>query len=136
MSDLMNFGNYAQFLFALIFVLGLIGLFSLLLKRLSMTGIAGLRNGRGPRRLSIVETVMIDGKRRMVLIRRDNKEHLLMLGQQTDLLIESGIEAADVSDLPTNQDNREDTSGSPANVATLGADIRRLLRGEKKRASQ
>jgi len=131
MSDLMSFGNYAQFLFALLFVLGLIGLFSIGLKRLSMTGISGLRSGRGPRRLSIVETVIVDGKRRMVLVRRDNKEHLLLLGQQNDVVIESGIDVNDITELPIDQGNQP-ASNTSAKVTTLGTDIRRLLRGEKR----
>lgn len=131
MSDLMNFGNYVQFLFALIFVLGLIGLFSIALKRLSTTGITGLRSGKGPRRLSVSETVMLDGKRRMVLVRRDNKEHLLLLGMQNDVVIESNIEAGEVTDFPVDQDNQT-TDGSSSADKTLGADIRRLLRGDKR----
>jgi len=131
MSDLMNFGNYVQFLFALIFVLGLIGLFSIALKRLSTTGIAGLRNGKGPSRLSISETVMLDGKRRMVLVRRDNKEHLLLLGMQNDVVIESNIEAGEIAGFPVDQDNQS-TDESPPSGKTLGADIRRLLHGDKR----
>lgn len=131
MSDLMNFGNYVQFLFALIFVLGLIGLFSIALKRLSTTGMAGLRSGKGPRRLSIVETVILDGKRRMVLVRRDNKEHLLLLNLQNDVVIETGIDAGEVTDFPIDQDNQS-TDGTSSSNTTLGSDIRRLLRGDKR----
>lgn len=45
------------------------------------------------RRLNVVESVTIDGKRKLTLIRRDDKEHLLMLGGPVDIVIETGIEA-------------------------------------------
>ena len=125
----MDFGNYVQFLFALVFVLGLIGLFSLLLKRLSMNGISGLRSGSGKRRLSIVETVIVDGKRRMVLVRRDDREHLLLLGQQNDLLIESNIDALDASDTDAGDEQQTADNSKSADIATLGTDIRRILKG-------
>ena len=38
--------------------------------------------------------VVIDAKRRLVLIRRDNVEHLVMTGGPVDIVIESGIGAA------------------------------------------
>ncbi len=141
MSDLMDFGSYAQFLFALLFVLGLIGLFSVALKRLSMTGISGLRSGRGPRRLSIVETVIVDGKRRMVLVRRDDKEHLLLLGATSDVVIETNIEADSRPELgaqnPSVSDAEMTTPTSPAKQppASFVTDIRRFL-GNEKRAQQ
>lgn len=135
MSDLMDFGSYAQFLFALLFVLGLIGLFAVALKRLSMTGLTGLRSGKGLRRLSIVETVIVDGKRRMVLVRRDDREHLLLLGQNNDLVIESDIDPVPLS-------NTGDIDGASApdplpktTPASFATDVRRFL-GSEKRARQ
>lgn len=47
---------------------------------------------KAPKRISIVETASIDGRRRLVLIRRDNVEHLIMTGGPVDLVIETGIE--------------------------------------------
>jgi hypothetical protein len=38
----------------------------------------------------------VDAKRRLVLIRRDNKEHLVILGADRELLIESGTTAPDL----------------------------------------
>ncbi len=45
------------------------------------------------RRLDIVEQVSIDGRRRLVLIRRDDVEHLVMTGGPADVVIETGIQA-------------------------------------------
>ena len=47
----------------------------------------------GERRLALIEVRPIDAKRKLVLLRRDDREHLVLLGATGDLLIESGIEA-------------------------------------------
>ena len=43
------------------------------------------------RRLAVVDTVSIDQKRQLLIIRRDNVEHLIMTGGPQDLVIESSI---------------------------------------------
>jgi flagellar protein FliO/FliZ len=45
------------------------------------------------KRLSIVEHASVDGRRRLILIRRDNVEHLIMTGGPVDVVIENGIGA-------------------------------------------
>jgi hypothetical protein len=45
------------------------------------------------KRIDIVEQAVIDGKRRLLLVRRDGVEHLLMTGGPVDIVIESGIDA-------------------------------------------
>ena len=55
--------------------------------------------GRGTdRRLAVVEVAPVDARHRLVLLRRDNTEHLVLLGTNGDLLIESGIEPPDGPD--------------------------------------
>jgi flagellar protein FliO/FliZ len=51
----------------------------------------------GKKRLSVLEVLPIDGKRRLVLLRRDAAEHLVLLGIGGDLLIESNGIARPVS---------------------------------------
>lgn len=43
------------------------------------------------RRLDVLEQASIDGRRRLVLIRRDDVEHLIMTGGPVDVVIETGI---------------------------------------------
>jgi hypothetical protein len=43
------------------------------------------------RRLDVVEQSNIDGRRRLILIRRDDVEHLIMTGGPVDVVIETGI---------------------------------------------
>lgn len=53
---------------------------------------AGQTLTRGPRkRLSVIDTAMVDNKRKVVIIRRDNVEHVIMTGGPQDLVIESGV---------------------------------------------
>ena len=50
----------------------------------------------GPRpipRLAVVDHANVDGRRRLVLIRRDDTEHLIMTGGPVDVVIETGIPA-------------------------------------------
>ena len=42
-------------------------------------------------RLAVVDAAAVDGSRRLVLIRRDNVEHLLMIGGRTDIVVEPNI---------------------------------------------
>lgn len=46
------------------------------------------RNGQ---RIGVIDSMPVDGTRRLVLVRRDGTEHLLLLGTHGDLVIESNI---------------------------------------------
>ena len=56
-------------------------------------GLTTLFAPKSPKRIDIVEQVTIDPKRKLLLVRRDNVEHLLMTGGPIDIVIESGIGA-------------------------------------------
>ena len=58
------------------------------------TGAAG-RPGR-QLRLAVVDAAKVDGRRHLILIRRDNLEHLLMIGGPTDIVVEPNIVRATV----------------------------------------
>ncbi len=89
----MEFGDYVRFVFALAFVLGLIGLATVALKRFGMLPrVTRHKTGSG-KRLGIVEIASIDAKRRLILVRRDEVEHLIVIGTSSELLVESGIVA-------------------------------------------
>jgi flagellar protein FliO/FliZ len=38
-----------------------------------------------------VEALSIDARRRLVIIRRDDREHLILLGPESEQVIETGI---------------------------------------------
>src|SRR6516165_3478771 len=55
-----------------------------------------LRADRGeqtcaPARLAVIDAAVVDGRRRLVIIRRDNVEHLLMIGGRADIVVEPNI---------------------------------------------
>lgn len=88
----MEFTAYLRFIAALIFVLALIGLLAWLARRFGPGAHTNPTPGRH-RRLAIVETRPLDGRRRLILIRRDDVEHLLVLGANGELVVETGIPA-------------------------------------------
>ena len=94
----LDYSNYLQFFFALIFVLGLIGAISLLLRHFGLGGAVRLqrRLKHGRRRLEVTDVLAVDARRRLVLIRRDNTEHLILLGPNDDILIEGCISAPEI----------------------------------------
>ncbi|HET6520047.1 MAG TPA: flagellar biosynthetic protein FliO [Geminicoccaceae bacterium] len=82
--------DYLRFLAALFFVLGLISLLAWLVRR-SRPGGIGAASGR---RLAVVETLPLDARRRLVLVRRDGTVHLLLLGADRELVVEAGARRA------------------------------------------
>lgn len=92
---------YWRFLGALVLVVALIFAIAWVAKRLGFGG--HVATSRGKRRLSIEEVRSIDNKRRLVLVRRDGIEHLLLLGLNDDVVVETGIvppEGAAAKDMP------------------------------------
>ncbi len=81
----------ARFFIAFLVVLALIGLTAWVVRRFGANrlGASGAR-GRQPR-LAVIDAASVDGRRRLVLIRRDNVEHLLMIGGPTDVVVEPNI---------------------------------------------
>jgi len=55
--------------------------------------ITTLFGARPDKRLAVVEHANVDGRRRLVLVRRDNVEHLIMTGGPVDVVIETGIQS-------------------------------------------
>jgi flagellar protein FliO/FliZ len=82
---------YLRFAASLVLVLGLIVGVLWVLRRTGLAGMVPRIAGR--RRLAMVESLNLDGRRRLVLVRRDGTEHLLLLGGGADLVVEQGIAA-------------------------------------------
>jgi flagellar protein FliO/FliZ len=79
-----------KFFIAFAVVLALIGVTAWLVRRFGTSRLGGTARGRQPR-LAVIDAASVDGRRRLVLIRRDNTEHLLMIGGPTDVVIEPNI---------------------------------------------
>ncbi len=80
----------ARFFIAFLVVLALIGLTAWLVRRFGANRLSSAARGRQPR-LAVIDAATVDGRRRLVLIRRDNTEHLLMIGGPTDFVVETNI---------------------------------------------
>ena len=80
-----------KFFLAFVLVLALIGVTAWLVRRFGAERFGGsATRGRQPR-LAVVDAAAVDGRRRLIIVRRDNVEHLLMIGGPTDLLVEPNI---------------------------------------------
>jgi flagellar protein FliO/FliZ len=101
----------ARFFIAFLVVLALIGLTAWLVRRFGANRLGNAARGRQPR-LAVIDAATVDGRRRLVLIRRDNVEHLLMIGGPSDLVVEPNIvRAVPARDVPRDQ------RGAPAGEA-------------------
>jgi hypothetical protein len=90
MPEFLNFNGPVKFFVAFAIVLALIALTAWLVRRFSANRLGGTARGRQPR-LAVIDAASVDGRRRLVLIRRDNVEHLMMIGGPNDLVVEPNI---------------------------------------------
>ena len=81
--------NLSQYTSAVIAALAVLGV---LIAVLLIWRTVNLRvRGRRGQRLGVSEYHELDKTRRLVLVRRDNTEHLILIGGSEDLVIEQGI---------------------------------------------
>jgi flagellar protein FliO/FliZ len=80
----------AQFLITVVVILALIALGIWLVRRYRGGGLTGIGRARVPR-LAIVDAMTIDNRRRLVLVRRDFVEHLILIGGPSDIVVEPSI---------------------------------------------
>jgi flagellar protein FliO/FliZ len=78
-----------KFALAFLLVLGLIALGAWTLRRF---GLGVVSAGARGRRLAVIESLALDARHRLVLVRRDDREHLLLLGTG-ETVVEAGIVA-------------------------------------------
>jgi flagellar protein FliO/FliZ len=82
-----------RFFVAFLIALGLIGAAAWAVRRFGMGRLGGASTearARAPR-LAVVDHASVDGSRQLILVRRDNVEHLLMIGGRTDVVVEANI---------------------------------------------
>ena len=79
-----------RFFLAFLIVLGLIGVTAWLVRRFGGGRLSNTTRGRQPR-LAVIDYASVDARRRLILVRRDNVEHLLMIGGPTDVVVEANI---------------------------------------------
>ncbi|MGE0230617.1 MAG: flagellar biosynthetic protein FliO [Flavobacteriaceae bacterium] len=112
-------GAPAKMIIAFMIVLLLIAIVFWIARKIS--GAPGQRGmkARGPR-IGLIESAMVDQKRRLLLVRRDNTEHLILIGGTNDLVIESGIDREGAPAASSRQERAEprmERSGGAASPA-------------------
>ena len=100
----MDLATYGQFVVALAAVLALIGVLAFAARRFGFA--PRVTPLRGRRRLAIIEVMALDAKHRLVLVRRDATEHLLLLGATQDAVVETGIPVPPGADAATSSRTR------------------------------
>jgi flagellar protein FliO/FliZ len=111
----------ARFFIAFLVVLVLIGVTAWLVRRFSANRLGAAARGRQPR-LAVIDAATVDGRRRLVLIRRDNIEHLLLIGGPTDLVVEPNIVRAAGAREVTREPLRAGVAAEPAARPAPAAD--------------
>jgi flagellar protein FliO/FliZ len=107
----------AQYVIAFVIILILAALLGLVLRRL--TGgrlmLPGQDRGRARQpRLGIVDIYDLDRQRQLILLRRDNVEHLLLIGGPNDVVIETNIVRVAGARLPAAQNEPALDRSEPA----------------------
>lgn len=97
------FGGEGNSLLTAVFALGIVIVLIVLgvwLLKLVFNASGNISRGRN-RRLSVVDSMMLDPKRQLLIIRRDNVEHLILTGGSQDVVIETGIPVEEVAAQPS-----------------------------------
>jgi hypothetical protein len=74
-----------------LFLIAAVALVAWLVRRYTSDRSSSAARGRQPRLAVVDAASMNDGRRKLVIIRRDNVEHLLMIGGPTDVVVEQNI---------------------------------------------
>jgi flagellar protein FliO/FliZ len=94
----MLLSDIARMVAGLAITLGLIGLIVVGLRRYwpeALKKLQGLQ-GRTERRLQVVEILVLDPARRLVLVRHDNKERLILLGEGRLMSVDPAAPSAEL----------------------------------------
>jgi hypothetical protein len=104
-----DLNDIIYYVIAFVFVIALIAIGARLLKGTMNKGnskAASFLRGRD-KRLGVVEAASVDGRRKLILLRRDDVEHLIMTGGPVDMLIESGIHSSQAEE-PSFEPHKDD----------------------------
>ena len=81
--------DYLKFAAALVFVLSLMGGLAYVFKRFNLAG-PGM-GMTGNRRLKVIESLPLDARRKLLIIARDDAQHLVILGPAGETVVETNI---------------------------------------------
>lgn len=100
------------YLLVFVLIVGLAGLALWITRQSTGLDPAQLLPKKQKKRLMLVETRHLDSKRKLMLVRRDDVEHLVMTGGPVDMVLETGIPVPsnadhDLSDMAANKDSEQ-----------------------------
>jgi len=114
-----------RFVASFLFVIGLIVLCAWMAKRWNLFSQSAF--GAPNRRLGLVETLHVDGKRKLVIVKRDDVEHALLLGPTGDLVIERGFAEPQAANNDANHASSSgDQDSSPSFIEDAYSKIARI----------
>lgn len=87
----MGLDIYVRFFLGFAFTISLIGVVYWVARRYA--GRLGIMGSHATGRLSVTGQISLDPRRRVMLVRCDDREHLLLLGPNNDLVIDSSASA-------------------------------------------
>ena len=88
--------DYFRIIFGLVAVIGLIGLCAFVARKAGLGQLPSVGGRR--RRLAIAETLPLDARRRLMIVRCDDREHLIILGAQSETVVGREFDAAVADD--------------------------------------
>lgn len=117
-----------RIIFALIAVLAMIGGGAMLARRIGL--VAPTASLGRKKRISLVESMAIDARRRVAIIKCDNTEHLVLFGATGETVIAHDIEGSSEQTTSENADETMSPQGalSPLSALTkaLGQDAKKI----------
>lgn len=111
---------YLKYVMGLVVVLGLIALVTVAARKFGMVPKADRRRN-DKKRLGVTSVISIDAKRRLVLVRRDDQEHLLLLGPERDLVVEQNIPIRKSASAEEKQETPEDPEEHEPRLPTMSS---------------
>ena len=81
MGAQMDLADFARAVFALALTLGLVGLAAVALRKYGPDAMARFAAPRKDRRLKVVESLVLDPARRLIIVECDGRERLVLLGE-------------------------------------------------------
>ena len=82
--------DFIRVIIALSLVIGLMGALAFVLKKMGLATDTLVKTG-DKQRLKIIESLPLDARRRLIIVQCDDKEHLIVLGNNTETIVDKNI---------------------------------------------
>ena len=123
-----------RIILALIAVLGMIGVAAVIARKAGLAAPAGAFTRK--KRLALVETLALDARRRVAIIKCDDTEHLVLLGATSETVIDTNLTPVSEAIVSETADDTADDDAPPQTAPGFMAiaDIAQKLRATSRSA--